>query len=58
MMRSGINPDVFLSEVFQLHDEFSDLGEIVSNERLTTIILDALPEKKYSTFKNAAVYIV
>ena len=57
MIRSGINPDVFLSEVYQLHDEFSYLGEIVSNERLTTIILDALPEKRYSKIKDAALYI-
>ena len=45
VMMSGINPDVFLSEVVQLRDELNDLGEVVSNERLTTVILDALPEK-------------
>ena len=49
---------MFLSEVLQLYDELSDLGEIVSTERLTTIILDSLPEKRYSTIKDVAVYIV
>ena len=40
-MRSDIDPDVFLSEVFQLLDELNDyLGETVTDERLTTIILD------------------
>ena len=28
-MRSDIDSDVFVSEVFQLRDEFSDLGEVV-----------------------------
>ena len=49
MMRSHIDSDVFLSEVFQLREELSDLSEVISNERLTTIILDALPEERYST---------
>ena len=44
-MISDIDPDVFLSEVFHLGDELSDLGEFVSNERLAAVILDALPEK-------------
>ena len=48
-MRSDIDPHVFLFEVFQLRDERSDLREAVSNERLTTNILDALPEEIYST---------
>ena len=38
VMSSDIDPDVFLLD---------DLGETVSDERLTTIILDALPEKMY-----------
>ena len=46
---SYIDPDVFLSEVLQLRDELSDFGETVSNERLTNIILDALPGERYST---------
>ena len=50
-MSSDIDPDVFLSQVYQLRDEFGDLGEIVSNERLNTAILDALPEEMYSTVK-------
>ena len=45
-MRFNIDHDVFLSEDFQLRGEFSDLGEVVSNEHLTTIILDALPEER------------
>ena len=41
VMRSDVDPDVFLSEVFQLLDELNDhLGETVTDERLTTIILD------------------
>ena len=51
VMRSDIDSDVLLSEVFRLRDELSDLGEIVSNEHLTTILLDTLPEEKYSTIK-------
>ena len=50
-MRYGIDPDVFLLEVFQLRDELDDLGETVTDERLTTIILDAFPEEMYSTVK-------
>ena len=42
---------MFLSEVFQLRDEFNDLGETVTDERLTTIVSDALPEEMYSTVK-------
>ena len=49
MMRSDIDPDVFLSEVFQLRDDLSDLSEVVSNERSTAIILDTLPKEMYST---------
>ena len=47
-MKSDIDPDVFLSKVFQIRDELIDLGEDVSDERLTTIILDELPEAMYS----------
>ena len=47
-MRFNIDHDVFLSEGCQLRNELSDLGEVVSNEHLTTIILDALPEGRYS----------
>ena len=55
LMRSNIDHDVFLSEVFQLRDELNDLGEVVSNERLTTIILDALPEERYSKLKAQSI---
>ena len=54
-MRSNIDHDVFLSECFQLRDELRDLGEVVSNERLTTIILDALPEERYSKLKAQSI---
>ena len=40
------------SEVFQLRDELNGLGEDVSDEHLTTIILDALLEEVYSIIKN------
>ena len=54
-MRSDIEPDTFLSEAFQLHDKLSDLGEAVSDERLATIILDALPEEMYSAVKMQSI---
>ena len=50
-MRADTDPDGFLSEGFQLRDELIDLGELVSNEGLTSIILDALPEGKCLTIK-------
>ena len=50
-MKSDIDPDVFLSEVFQLRYELNDFDEVITDERLTTIILDALPEEMYSTVK-------
>ena len=34
---------------------FTDLGEIVTDERLTAIILDALSEEMYSTVKMQSV---
>ena len=49
VMRYDIDPDVFISELFQLREELSDLDEVVSNERLTTFILDALPEVRHYT---------
>ena len=54
-MRSDIDPDAFLSEVFQLRDELNDLGETVTDEPLTAIILDALPEEMFSTVKMQSV---
>ena len=44
-------PDVFLSQINQIRDELSVLDEVVSTERLTTIILDALPDEMYSIVK-------
>ena len=57
MMRSDIDPDVFLPEVFQICDELSDLVEAVSDERLMTIILilDALPEDMHSIIKMQSI---
>ena len=55
VMRSDVDPHVFLSEVFQLRGELSNLSEVASNERLTSIILDALPEEKYSPIKVQAM---
>ena len=43
VMRFDTNHEVFSSDVLQLRDELIDLDEVVSNDRLTTIILDALP---------------
>ena len=61
MMKSDIDPDVFLSEVFQLFDELIDLGEAVTDECLTTIILNALPEERCPVpkrFKSRIVKVV
>ena len=46
---------MFLSEIFQLRGESSDLGEVVSNERLTTFTLDTLPAEKYSMIKMQTI---
>ena len=56
-MRADTDPDVFRSEVLQLCDELGDLGEVVSTERLTTIILDDLPTEKYSIIKYKRLMI-
>ena len=50
-MRSDIDPNAFLSKLFQLCDGLSDLGEVVLNKRLKTITLDALLKERYSTNK-------
>ena len=50
-MKPDTDPDVFLSEINQIRDELGVLDETVSTERLTTIILDALPAEMYSTVK-------
>ena len=46
---------VFLSDVFYLRDKLIDLGEVVSNKSLTTIITDALPEERYSKTKLQSI---
>ncbi|CAN0410988.1 unnamed protein product, partial [Ascophyllum nodosum] len=55
VMRSDIDPNVFLSEVFQLREELDDLGEKITDESLTTIILDVLPEEIYSSVKIQSI---
>ena len=50
-MKPDTDIDAFLSKVNQLRNELSDLDEVMSTERLTTITLDALPAEKYSTIK-------
>ena len=54
-MKSDTDPDVFLSEINQIRDELGALNETTSTERLTTIILDALPVDMYSTVKLEAI---
>ena len=49
------DPDVFLSEINQIRDELGVLDETISTERLTTMILDALPAEMYSTVKLEAI---
>ena len=48
MRRSGTDPDAFLSSIFQLRDDLSNLGGVVSNLRLTPIILDASHAEKHN----------
>ena len=54
-MRSDIDPHVSLSEFFQQRDELSDLNEVVSEDRSTSIISDALPEEMYSTVEVKSI---
>ena len=55
MIRFNIDHDVLLSEGFQLSDALRDLSEVISNDHLTTIILDALPEERYSKLKLQSI---
>ncbi|CAM9542979.1 unnamed protein product, partial [Sphacelaria rigidula] len=41
-MSPGQDPDVFLAQVFQLRDELVHIGEPISDERLTNIIVKDL----------------
>ena len=54
-MKPDTDPDVFLSEINQIRDELGVLDEKVLTERLTVVILDALPAKIYSTVKLEAI---
>ena len=55
MVRFDIDPDMFISAVFQTRDELSDLSEIASNQSLRIIILDALPDDMNSTIKVQSI---
>ena len=55
VMEPDTDPDAFPSEINQTCDELGVLDETVSTERLTTIILDALPAEMYSTVKCEAI---
>ena len=55
VMRADTDPDVFMSEVYQLCSELRALGKALVSECLTTIILDALLADKYSTTKIQAI---
>ena len=55
VMKPDTDPDVFLSEINQICNELGALDETISTERLTTIILDALPADMYSTVKLEAI---
>ena len=54
-MKSDTDPDVFLSDINQICNELGALDETISTERMTTIILDALPADMYSTVKLEAI---
>ena len=40
-----MDPDQFPADVYQLKDDLTEVGKVVSKERLTTVILDALPSE-------------
>ena len=54
-MKPDTDPDAFLSEINKKRDELGVLDGKVSTERLTTIILHALPAEMYSTVKLEAI---
>ena len=53
-MKDDSNPDVFMSEIYQLRDKPSDFDEVATAKRITAIILDALSANKYFTIKIQA----
>ena len=56
VMRSEIDPDVFLSEIPQQRDELNDFTKkVVTNEHLITIILVVLPKKGYPTVNKQSI---
>ena len=54
-MKPDTNLDVFLSDINQICNELGALDKTISTERLTIIILDALPADMYSTVKLEAI---
>ncbi|CAN0450095.1 unnamed protein product [Ascophyllum nodosum] len=54
-MKPDTDPVVFLSDINQICNELGALDETISTERMTTIILDALPGDMYSTVKLEAI---
>ena len=55
VLKPDIDSDVFSSVINQTRNELSVLDEAVSTERLTTIILNALPAEIYLTVKLEAI---
>ena len=51
MMTADNDLDAFLTEAYQLRDELSDLDEVASTKRLTTIILGVLLAEKSTAIK-------
>ena len=54
LMKADTGPDVFLSKKYHIGDKRSALDEVVSTERLTTIILDGSPAEMHSIIKLKA----
>ncbi|CAM9980923.1 unnamed protein product, partial [Sphacelaria rigidula] len=52
-MSQGEDPDVFLSNIYQIKDELNNMNESVSDERLTDIIIEGLADD-YSQIKYDA----
>ena len=54
-MKPDTDPDVFLSGINQIRNELSVLDEAIPTERLTTLILDALPAEMYLALNLEAI---
>ncbi|CAM9757870.1 unnamed protein product, partial [Sphacelaria rigidula] len=53
-MSPGQDPDVFLAKLFQLRDELVHIGEPISCDRLTDIIVEGLTSEYDQVKYNAA----